>query len=163
MQLLNKEKILLRAILFLSFNFYFLFSVNAQDTLNPFQDSTIKIINKRILTINGNQISYDSCKSILLSNQYSNPEMIEANKYQLRLNKILPIFEIIILPAAGFGFANQATNYQKPWINTTFVSLAIPGIGLTLYTIRNNKLKYRHFKKAVELYNATIVKPDKTN
>ena len=141
-----------------AFIFFFFVLANAQDSSNRLQDLTINFINKGKISINGQAISYDSCKSILLSTPESSPEILEANKYEFRIKKISPIFFLPVFPAYGFGLADQVTHYQKPWITTTFICLAIPEIALGVYIHFNNKLKYRHFKKAIGIYNMTISK-----
>ena len=144
---------------FLYFNLYTI--VKAQDTLNKLQDSSIIVIRQSKISFNGQDISYDSCKNILLSNQESRNEMLKSINCKSKAHRIVKTLSIFACPFVILGFTNQVTNFTNPWVRDIFIFLTVPTLTLEIYYLSNIRKSRKHYLKAVQIYNKTIIKIDK--
>ena len=130
------------------------------------QDSTVKhissnfaiqMINSDKFLVNGEYIDFDSCQILLSSFNKSDVELKKAPKFKNRSNKY-PWIAAFLIPELGFGVADQVTNYKYSWVDTTFICVAIPFIVAVVYILRNQHQLQIHLKRAIDQYNAQIIK-----
>jgi len=149
------------AILSILSLFYTLFAAG-QDSFpkNPSCDFTIKITDdKDKFIMNGNSISYDSCKRRLLLFPASAIELRKALKLEKRSRIIGPPMAILALPALVFGAIDKGENFKSGWVNTTTDYLYLTFMPLLVYFFVNELHYQRHLARAIQLYNAEIVHP----
>lgn len=152
-------KLTLPFVLILNCLFTFACPAKAQDALgNNLSRPHPIIIDRycRTFTVDGQQISYDSCKHLLMTFHSSAMELNKVLRLDARLNSSYPIAVIFGLPAIGFITADQVTHNNTPWVHTTAISLDILFLADIAYLLISNKHKRKHLRVAIGLYNAEI-------
>jgi hypothetical protein len=114
--------------------------------------------NCRKFTVDGRQISYDSCKHLLLTFHSSAMELNKVLRLDARLNSGYTIAAVSGLPAIGFIAADQVTHSNTPWVHATAISLDILFLADMTYLLISGKHRRKHLRGAIGLYNAEIKK-----
>jgi hypothetical protein len=131
-----------------------------QDTLpkNPSyeQDLTIRATGKDRFIMNGDTISYDSCKRRLLLFPESAVELRKALKREKREKIIIPTLAVLALPAVVTGYVAKNEKYKSGWLTTTFVCLDISFLSSAFFFLVNEYQYGHHLTRAIHLYNAEI-------
>ena len=142
-----------------TFLLVFSFIANGQDITikNKPQDLRIKYDGKFFFTMDGKTISYDSCKQRLILFEKSKLELNKVLIFEEKNGTLFTIFEAFVLPAAGFGLADQLTGQKIPWVTATLIGLFIPCAAIFIYIEINTHHQRKHLKRAIELYNEQIL------
>ena len=146
-------------VLTLSCLFTFAWPAKSQDAAGNDLSRPQPIIIDRIcrtFTVDGRQISYDSCKHLLLTFHSSAMELNKVLRMDARLNSGYPIAAILSLPAIGFITADQVTHNNTPWVHTTAISLDILVLADIAYVLISDKNRRKHLRAAIGFYNAAI-------
>lgn len=134
-----------------------------QDTLpkkNVYeQDLTIRTAGNDKFIMNGDTISYDSCKRRLLLFPESAVELRKALRREKRGKIIIPPLAALAIPAVVSGYVAKNENYKPGWLTTTFVCLDISFLSSTLFFLVSEYQYGHHLIRAIHLYNAEICQP----
>jgi thiol-disulfide isomerase/thioredoxin len=131
---------------------------NASDTIST-QSGPIKIDRDgRKFIVNGESISYDSCKKLLVKYPSSALELYKVLRLQSRIDRLTRVTVILALPTLGFLAANDVTKSNVSWVNATAIALSVPFVGAVVSLLNKQNRKDKHLRRAIELYNAEINK-----
>lgn len=135
------------------------FSVKAQDSLRAnlrrFYPIMIDSSGKGC-TIDGNQISYDSCKQLLLTFHSSAVELKKALRWEARQQRAAVVMKVLFFPTAGFLLADLIKSPE--WLSITSFSLTVTFFAAVADQLISDKPRKRHLKMAINLYNDEIKK-----
>lgn len=131
---------------------------NASDAIST-QSGPIKIDRDgRKFIVNGESISYDSCKKLLVKYPSSALELYKVLRLQSRIDRLARVTVILTFPTLGFLAANDVTKSNVSWVNATAIALSVPFVGVVVSLLNKQNRKDKHLRRAIELYNAEINK-----
>jgi hypothetical protein len=153
------KRLRLTLVLTLGFFIVLAYPTKAQDSGATYLPRPHPIIidkDCKSFTVDGRQISYDSCKHLLMNFRSSATELKKVLRLDNRLEGGWPIAALLGLPTMGFLAADKITDSNTPWVTITAVSLDVLFLGDIAYLSISRKHKIKHLRMAIGLYNTEI-------
>jgi hypothetical protein len=146
-------------VLTLSFITLHTLSATAQDSSRPdlrrFYPIMLDISGKGC-AIDGKQISYDSCKQLLLTFHSSAMELRKALRWDARQRRAAVVMKVLFFPTAGFVLADLIKSPE--WLSIPAACLTVTFFAAFADQSISIKARRRHIKRSIDLYNAEMKK-----
>jgi len=135
----------------------FTFSVRAQDSsradLRRFYPIMLDSSGKGC-AIDGKQISYDSCKQLLLTFHSSAMELKKTLRWNARQRRAAVVIQVLYFPTAGFLVADLIKSPE--WLSVSAISLTTTFFAAVAAELISDKARRKHLKKSIDFYNSEI-------